>query len=916
MGNEQVAGQDPVALERHFEALVNADTRQREARLAELAQQKPALARRLAALLDAHERGLAGIDQFGVTVRNSLGLFDADDLLGRELGGWTLTGLLGRGGMGIVFAAEREHEGVVQRAAVKLLSIPLFDTQAGERFRREARVLARLDHPDICRLRDFGRSPEGWPYLVLDRIDGVALHLYAERCSIPERLQLVARVADAVAAAHRQLVVHLDIKPENVLVMPDGTPVLLDFGISRVLGEEDDRSASATVTRWMTPDYAAPERLRGEPSGVAADLYSLGALLYRVLTGARPFELAGLSLTDVLARIEKGIEPPSRRVAQLPRDLDAVLRKAMHPDPTRRYASAGEFADDLRAVVQRRPVKARPDSVGYRLRKLLQRHPVALPGAVLGAVAVTVMAATLAWQAGDLREQRDRAEREAARARSASNLLLGSIRAANPLVGEGGQLTVAELLDATTQRATDELADDPALLSETLIHIGDARRGLGQHALGLPLYEQALQLLDQDADHDIAALDRLRLAAVLGQVEALRATEQVEAALERARSARAGIRTAASRGRLNTVLARAHLGLGQHGEAEPLLREALLLIPETETVDWARAAGDLAFVHMARGEYEQTLHWLDRARRDLGEAPAERALLASILGNSSYALAKLGRIDEGVAQGEQGLAMRIQSYGEHHVSTVVAMLDQAYVLDVAGRWDDAAQLLRRAIAIEAALGDGNTRRMESLHRLLGDVLRRSGRPQEALEPMRESVRIASVLYPQDSYQRALPHGNFAGVLADLGECESALEHSRIARALYEKGGSGGARRGAAITASNLADCHLRLGQLDDALHWADTALREGADLPDAQTGYLARIQLVRAAALKQAGRLHEALEQVQEAGRGLDAAPSVMPLQSRRTRFTLLAELHEALGDAGAAAQARAALEALEADDG
>src|SRR5690606_24250569 len=129
------------------------------------------------------------------------------------------------------------------------------------------------------------------------------------------------------------------------------------------------------------------------------------------------------------------------------------------------------------------------------------------------------MAATLAWQAGDLREQRDRAEREAARARSASNLLLGSIRAANPLVGEGGQLTVAELLDATTQRATDELADDPTLLSETLIHIGDARRGLNQHTLKLPLYEQALQLLDQNADHDIAALDRLRLAAVLGQVE-------------------------------------------------------------------------------------------------------------------------------------------------------------------------------------------------------------------------------------------------------------------------------------------------------------------------------------------------------------------------------------------------------------
>ncbi|NLB14886.1 MAG: tetratricopeptide repeat protein, partial [Gammaproteobacteria bacterium] len=527
---------------------------------------------------------------------------------------------------------------------------------------------------------------------------------------------------------------------------------------------------------------------------------------------------------------------------------------------------------------------------------------------------ITLMAGVLAWQAGDLREQRDRAEREAARARSASNLLLGSIRAANPLVGEGGQLTVADLLDATTQRATSELDDDPVLLAETLIHIGDARRGLGQHALGLPLYGQALQLLEHDPAHDVAAQDRLRLNAVLGQVEALRATEQVQAALERANEARAGMKTTTSLGHLNVGLARAHLGLGQHDAAEPLLREALIQIPESETVAWARAAADLGFIHMSRGEYEETLRWLDRARRDLGGAPAERALLASILGNSSYALAQLGRLDEGLVQVEQAVAMRIEAYGESHVSTVVALLDQAYVLNIGGRWDEAAQVLRRAIGIEAALGDGNTRRMERLQSLLGDVLRHAGHTQEALEPLHESVRIAALLFPEDSYLRASPHGNYAGALADAGNCESALEHSRIARELYLGGSGGGARRGAAITASNLADCHARLGQAEQALHWADTALAEAEHLPDAQTGHLARIRLVRATVLKHAGRLDEAMAEVQEAGRGLDAATTAPPLSARRTRFTLLAELHEALGDAEAAQNARMALEALEAE--
>ncbi len=375
---------DPSELERRFAELAESDTAPREEALRALARAEPVLARRLATLLDARLRHADELDRLGTAVRSTLGLFDADALLGRERDGWRLTELLGRGGMGVVFGAQRERDGVTQVAAIKLLSVPLFHADAAERFRREALALARLDHPGICRLRDFGRSPEGWPFLVLDRIDGVALHLHSEGRSPAERLLLVARVADAAAAAHRQLVVHLDIKPENVLVTPAGDPVLLDFGIARVLGEEGEASATATVARWLTPDYAAPERLRGEPSTVAADIHSLGALLYRIVTGRTPFDLAGLSVTEAVARIEKGPEPPSRVLGTLPRDLDAVIARAMHPDPARRYASAGDFADDLRALVERRPVKARPDSLGYRLRTALRRHPSSASPTVFG----------------------------------------------------------------------------------------------------------------------------------------------------------------------------------------------------------------------------------------------------------------------------------------------------------------------------------------------------------------------------------------------------------------------------------------------------------------------------------------------------------------------------------------------------
>ncbi len=335
---------DPQELERRFAELAALDGPRRIDALRTLETESPELARRLAALLDAHEATLDPLDHLHETALRHLSDFDPETLVGRQLGDWTLSRVIGRGGMGVVYEARSKRDGIAQEAAIKLLAAPIFNESAAERFVQEARALARLDHPGICRLRDWGRSPQGWPYLVLDLVHGTPLPGDGDGRPLRDRLATMARIADAVAAAHRQLVVHLDLKPANVLMADDRRPVLLDFGVSRVLNDED--AGSTTQTRWLTPRYASPEQLRGEPATAAADIYALGVMLYEQATGQPPFDLDGVTVTEALHRMEQGAAPPGRVVRGLPRDLDAICARAMHSDPGRRYASAGAFADD------------------------------------------------------------------------------------------------------------------------------------------------------------------------------------------------------------------------------------------------------------------------------------------------------------------------------------------------------------------------------------------------------------------------------------------------------------------------------------------------------------------------------------------------------------------------------------------
>ncbi|MFY8135732.1 MAG: serine/threonine-protein kinase, partial [Aquimonas sp.] len=326
------------------------------------------------------------------------------DRRGLQAGPWQLLEKIGRGGMGTVYLAKRADGAFEKRAAVKLLRNS--DLRFKQALERERQLLARLEHPAIARLIDGGVLPDGQPYLVMELAEGLDLDRWAAETKpdLETRLRVFLDICGAVSEAHAQLIVHRDLKPSNVRVNREGQVKLLDFGIAKLL----DREAKQGETRALalTPEYAAPEQLRGEPVSTRTDVYALGALLYQLLTGRTPHPGFDGDWASFISRVcEEDADPPSRHeTAEVPRarlrgDLDAIVQMALQRDPARRYASVEALADDLRRSLDGRPVRAHAPSLGYRLSKWLRRHRLA---AGLGAAAALALGAGLGgvlWQA-------------------------------------------------------------------------------------------------------------------------------------------------------------------------------------------------------------------------------------------------------------------------------------------------------------------------------------------------------------------------------------------------------------------------------------------------------------------------------------------------------------------------------------
>ena len=361
---------------------------------------------------------------------------EAPHLEGQALGPYRIERRVGQGGIGSVYLATRD-DAFRKQVAVKVIRRGMATAEVLARFRGERQILASIEHPHIARLIDGGATSDGRPYLVMEYIEGQPIDRYCDRrrLGIRARLELFLGVCEAVEVAHRNLVVHRDLKPGNLLVTDDGTPKLLDFGIAKILDPDlvDGLTlATRAGTRLLTPEFASPEQLTGERVTTASDLWSLGALLYLLLAGRTPFELGGGSLAELARRVDEG-EPqrPSAAVAEagderaralaerrsttpaelaraLRGDLDTIVLEALRRDPERRYASAGALAADIRRHLADLPIEARPDTLGYRAGKFVRRHRPAVAATALAVVATLALLVTLAVQSARLARERGR----------------------------------------------------------------------------------------------------------------------------------------------------------------------------------------------------------------------------------------------------------------------------------------------------------------------------------------------------------------------------------------------------------------------------------------------------------------------------------------------------------------------------
>jgi tetratricopeptide (TPR) repeat protein/tRNA A-37 threonylcarbamoyl transferase component Bud32 len=742
-----------------FDSLAPLSPAERDTALSVLAERDAELARETRSLLAAEARDA----QFLTTPAGG-----AADRRGELIGPWELLSRLGEGGMGQVFLARRADASFDKLVAVKFVHSELLSPLLRERFAAERQALAALEHPGIARLLDGGESATGEPYLVLEYVEGQSLLAFATSRGLArrERIALFLQVLAAVAHAHRHLVVHRDIKPANILVNAAGEAKLLDFGVAKILNPiGDSAGATRTFLRALTPEYASPEQVLGGVTTTATDVYSLGVVLFELLTGRRPYRVAtGAPEEWGEAAIHQEVAP----APELKGDLDAIVGKALRKPPSERYATVDAFADDLRRHLEGRPVAARRGNLVYRAAKFAGRHRGALTAAAL---ALVVLATTLVVAGNRLRRERDRATLEAATAQSVAEFLAALFQNADPARTRGAKLTAREILDQGAQRIELDLADQPLVQARLLMVLGAVYRDLGLLDRAQPLLDRALDTSERQAPPD-----ELAVAAVLTELglldrmqgETERARPRLERALE-IRERRLGADHLDVGRTLSTLGTVCRLS-GDAAQARTVLERAveIVLRHAPESSEAGKWQSNLGLIYQDAGELEAARQAYARATGILERAEGpESPFVAMTLDNLGSVLRTLGRPAEALPLLERARGIVEQTWGAAHPQFGNALNSLGDALSDLGRNAEAVPLFRQATAVySAALGPDHSFVAWPL-RNEAEALLALGRAPEALPLFERALAIR-----QEAFGAA--HPETAQSLTDLGLGYAAL----------------------------------------------------------------------------------------------------------------------------------------------
>ncbi len=714
--------------------------------------------------------------------------------LGQRIGPYQLMGLLGEGGMGEVYLAVRADQLYEQEVAIKLMRPGLKQAQAMLlRFSAERQILANLNHPNIARLLDAGITPEGAPYLVMEYVKGIPIDEYcrSNELSTTERLRLFRTVCSAVEYAHKNLVVHRDLKPANILVTPEGVPKLLDFGIAKLLNPElNEQSVTQTKERMMTPEYASPEQIRGEPITTATDVYALGVLLYELLTGKRPFRLQSKSPFEVYQVVcEQEPEPPSIAsrtgpfklerdlTRKLSGDLDNLVLMAMRKEPARRYASVSALSADVRAYLGGYPVRARTDTWGYRSSKFVRRHKASVAAAVFVTVALVGFSIAMGIMAQRANRARLTAERE-------TQFLSSIFRAATPDKARGKPIMARDLLDQGAKRIDAELAGQPDLQATMLDNIGQAYTSLGLYTEAESLLQQAYTLRRKTSGDQ-----SLETASALdGLATAIRLQEQYQRAEPLFRKALT-IREKKLRGD-DPLLGESLANLGEClywedkvDEAEPLLRRSLAIQRSLEAKDKSdpnnadSARVYLAWVLERKGSYAEAAQLLGEAvdidKRTKG---ADSPDYINSLHNYAGALIDSGNLNAAEAADREVLELREKILGPNHPDLFYPLNNLAFISLERGDWAQALPLLQRAYAIRTAMPHPGSSVAVILNNL-GRAMQEKGDYAGAERDFNQALALIQKANGRASWSEAKITANLGLMEFDKGDYTAAESYS-------------------------------------------------------------------------------------------------------------------------------------------
>lgn len=780
---------------------------------------------------------------------------DAEPEPGDRIGSWVITRLLGEGGMGRVYLAERADEEYRKKVAIKLVHGELLGSVMIARFRAERQILATLEHPNIARMLEGGTT-SGRPYVVMEYIDGVPVDAYCRRqaSSVRETLELFCQVCDAVQYAHQNLIIHRDIKPGNILVDSSGAARLLDFGIAKLLTPDPSAGAPAltrAAERILTPEYASPEQILGTPVTTASDVYSLGVLLFELLTG-KPLHARDRPLSHVAeenVRKASTVAPKERR-RELAGDLDNIIRKATAADPAERYPTAGQLGDDVRRYLEGFPVVAQAASWRYRTRKFIWRHKAGVTGAALFVVSLICFAVGM----GVLAKQ---ANAEAENARAVSSFLVDIFRVANPAESRGRTITAQEILDRGAVRVRTELHSRPEVQATLMQAMGQVYIDLGLLDKAGPLLSEALDIREKTSGSDT-----LETASMLASLAEYYDTRSDFVASERCLTRMLAIRQKlfpASDHRMGDAWSDIGLNLyyqARYREAAEAQRRALAIFRSAGKEESIESAlNNLAIADLELGEYRaaEETHRENIARRTkrLGET---HPLTVISMNNLTFVLEMLGEYQERDEIARKVLTIRRKVLGETHHETAKAWTNAGFCRRSLGDKAGFIHALERALAIREGRSDEDDVELAMNRFSLADALAEQGeihRAQELADRARASLE-----------RRPMPTRK-AQCLRVLGKVAWAAGRRREAEVRFEQALAqwrrlpGRARLGEADTLVDRGELHLAAGSAGEAARDFREALdRRSAILPPDHV-QVANAQAALGQALCRLGRAYE-----------------------------------------------------------